>query len=736
MKLPPILMQNRVSELGTAALIALLYWASVFFVTRFVATEHGIGLFNPASGIALASLLVGGLRFWPAIFVGSWLAYATTSLPIFGALWAAVASTLEAVVAVWLLRRGNPFNLKLIRIRDFYRLWFTAFSVALIGGVGGTLAFYSCQLIPVESITESFIAWWRGDSLGIILITPLLLVWRTLPREWFRGQPRVLEFVVLYGLVLFSGQVIFFGWLQNYLGQISQGYWFFLYISIAAIRFGRHGALLVLAIVTLQGVTGTALELGFFATDLTLNQLASFWFYIQVVALVGVSQAIILEENRYQASFDALTGLPNRRLFLTRLRQELALTHRNENHLALIFIDLDRFKEVNDAQGHQAGDDLLRKVAGRLEHCVRESDTVARIGGDEFTIIIPNITDFSYTDRIAQNVLRELRKPFKLNSQEVFISASLGVTIYPNDSVKSDELLKYADQAMYAAKAAGKDGFHYFTPTMQESAVTRSYLAHDLRIAVASRQLCVHYQPVIDMVSGKVVKVEALLRWNHPTRGMIEPATFIGIAEETGSIHMIGEWVFKEVVNQVAVWREESNWDRQVSVNMSPLQFSGSQGNQWMIDLLSSYQLPPESIAIEITEGVLLNDRVEVINELKRFYDAGIEIAIDDFGTGYSSLSYLKKYPVSYLKIDRSFVDDVVENESTKSLVQAIVSMAHALNLKVIAEGIETLEQHEFMLELGCDYAQGFLYAAPLPAGALEALLLQRESLCEKKLIS
>jgi diguanylate cyclase (GGDEF)-like protein/PAS domain S-box-containing protein len=428
-----------------------------------------------------------------------------------------------------------------------------------------------------------------------------------------------------------------------------------------------------------------------------------------------------------QANFDTLTGLPNRSMFYDRLEQEIKKAHRVALPLALMFIDLDHFKDVNDTLGHDMGDLLLKDVAQHLRHCVRETDIVARLGGDEFTVILSALDDPGTIERVANSILHHLAQPFQLGLETVYISASIGITLFPNDASEINALLKNADQAMYAAKNFGRNQFHYFTQSMQESALRRMRLANDLRGALAGNQFQVVYQPIVDLSTGFIRKAEALVRWQHPTRGQVSPSEFIPIAEETGLINSIGDWVFDQASQQSEHWRQLYHGQFQISVNMSPVQFRKAiVSHDGSIDKLQNHSPHPHSdgaIVVEITEGVLLDASTAVADQLLMFRDAGIQVSLDDFGTGYSSLSYLKKFHIDYLKIDQSFVLKLEADSDDKSLCEAIVVMAHKLGLKVIAEGIETQRQRQLLAAAGCDFGQGYLFSKAVSADEFEALL-------------
>ncbi len=424
------------------------------------------------------------------------------------------------------------------------------------------------------------------------------------------------------------------------------------------------------------------------------------------------------------AHYDQITNLPNRNLFLERFDQEIKKIRHKHQSITLMYLDLDRFKEINDTLGHDVGDILLKATAERLVTCIRASDTVARIAGDEFTILLNNLNSQTSTEHIAQNILNRFSEPFNLQGEIVYITASIGISVYPNDSTDVDTLLKNADQAMYAAKEQGRNRYHYFTSSMHDAALERMHLSNDLRSAVAEKQFILFYQPIVALKSGEIHKAEALIRWQHPTRGLVSPIEFIPIAEDTGMIIEIGGWVFTEAANQVAKWRKHDA-DFQVSINRSPVQFrSNLKYHLDWINHLATLNLPGNSICIEITEGLLLDAREDVISQLQSYSNAGIQVSIDDFGTGYSSLAYLRKFDIDYVKIDRSFTCNIHQGSSDMVLCEAIIVMAHKLGKKVVAEGIETQEQLDLLFAAGCDYGQGYLFSEPIPADEFDKLFL------------
>jgi diguanylate cyclase (GGDEF)-like protein/PAS domain S-box-containing protein len=434
------------------------------------------------------------------------------------------------------------------------------------------------------------------------------------------------------------------------------------------------------------------------------------------------SEAVI----RQQALFDALTGLPNRRMLRDRLEQEIKRCQRDGQQLAVLFMDLDHFKEINDTLGHDQGDALLVEAARRIQSCLRASDTVARMGGDEFTVVLSEMDDATHLEGLLQKLLQALSTAFELGGEPRYVSASIGATIYPLDADSIEELFKNADQALYAAKGAGRNRFSFFTPALQEAAQKRVHLTRDLRKGLQDQQFRIAFQPIVHMQSGEIRKAEALIRWMHPLRGLVSPADFIPVAESSGLIVEIGQWVFEQAAKQVKQWRERLSPQFQISVNKSPIQFLRVDPAcaDWG-ETLRSMGLPGSAIVVEITEGLLLEKADGVAVQLLSLGDAGIQVSLDDFGTGYSSLSYLQRFDIDFIKIDQSFVRHLVKDSTDLALCKAIIAMAHALGIKVVAEGVETATHYELLLEAGCDYAQGYFISRPIPADEFEVFVHQ-----------
>ena len=425
---------------------------------------------------------------------------------------------------------------------------------------------------------------------------------------------------------------------------------------------------------------------------------------------------------RHQASFDALTGLPNRDLFLDRVDHALHTATREGTELALLFIDLDRFKEVNDTLGHLLGDELLKQVAERLLGCVRETDTVSRFGGDEFVIALEDVGGARNSAAVATKVLRAVEQPMVIGGSEVQVGASIGITHYPEDAGDAVTLLRNADMAMYRAKEAGRNTFQFYTREMNQQVQRRVTLAADLRRAIDQEALSLSYQPIVRIIDRRLIGFEALLRWEHPHEGFVSPEVFIPLAEETGLIGPIGEWVLATACRQAAAWRAQGR-DWRVSVNLSTRQLSLGLSVERLQDIVADSGLETGGLTLEVTEGLMLDGSDETLAWLQGVRDLGIRLSIDDFGTGYSSLSYLKRYPMNTLKIDRSFVRDIATDPGDASLVQATLAMARSMDLEVVAEGVEDEGQLSFLEHNGCSFAQGWLFGRPMPADTIEAFL-------------
>ena len=437
-----------------------------------------------------------------------------------------------------------------------------------------------------------------------------------------------------------------------------------------------------------------------------------------------------LTEQRIEflAYHDPLTGLPNRVLLEDRLEQAIAQAERGHHGLALVFMDLDNFKKINDSLGHATGDALLKEVAARLKRCVRDTDTISRQGGDEFVLVLGGLHGAEGSLPVLTKIMESLQEPFVCEGNELSTSASMGVALYPQDGNCFDILRKKADMAMYRAKEAGRNTYRFFDEAMDEEAVEHLLMRSGLRRAIERGEFVLHYQPQVDIASGRVVGVEALLRWEHPEFGLVQPGRFIPVAEESGLIVPIGAWVIEEACRQAMVWRRAGLPDLVMAVNLSAAQFRRSGIEDTVAQALQRSGLVPALLELELTESILLQDVEQVLATVQRLKQLGVQLAIDDFGTGYSSLSYLKRFDIDKLKIDQGFVRDLASDPDDAAIVRAIIQMAHSLGLRAIAEGVETAELLQQLRGFGCDEAQGYHYARPMPAAEFEHYLTQRSS--------
>jgi diguanylate cyclase (GGDEF)-like protein/PAS domain S-box-containing protein len=429
------------------------------------------------------------------------------------------------------------------------------------------------------------------------------------------------------------------------------------------------------------------------------------------------------EDLARMAHYDALTGLPNRALLQGRLKRAMARADRSRTLLAVMFLDLDQFKEVNDSLGHAVGDAVLKETALRLESCLRSTDTVARLGGDEFTILLEDVRSAEEITRIADKLLRSISERADVAGHELHLSTSIGVTVYPIDDHDADTLLRNADLAMYHAKQEGRNNVQFFSPDMSERTEKRVDMLGRLRGAVSRKELQLYYQPQVDVRSGAVIGVEALLRWNDRERGLVEPAEFIPLAEETGLILPIGEWVLREACLQAKRWLDRGLGPLTMAVNLSARQFRQKNLVQMVSAILAETGLPPACLELEITESTMMHRTEEAAAGLRALHETGVQISLDDFGTGYSSLAYLHRFQVHTLKVDQSFVRDIKSDRDDAAIVSTVITLAKQLKLKALAEGVETREQLAFLRTRGCDSYQGFLFCRPLPAPEIEALL-------------
>lgn len=426
---------------------------------------------------------------------------------------------------------------------------------------------------------------------------------------------------------------------------------------------------------------------------------------------------------QHLAYHDPLTRLANRSNLCERLTQALSQAKRNKTQLALLLLDLDNFKIINDTLGHQTGDQLLIEVAQRLLEAVRQSDFVARLGGDEFVIMLPEIASSNDVVHVADKILRSISEPYLIDGQELRTSTSIGICLYPDDATEDQDLIKKADLAMYHAKSNGRGNYQFFSEGMQQAVLNRIGIERDLRIALEKKQFLLHYQPQLDLTTGRLMGVEALVRWQHPQRGLVSPLDFIPVAEETGLIIQLGDWILQESCRQLAEWRSVGITHIRMSINLAASQFSDRNLPARIQEIMVQNDLPAGSIDLEVTESMTMKSPADAVEMMKILTSQGQSLSIDDFGTGYSSLAYLKMFPISTLKIDRSFVKDIETDPDDASICDITVLLAHKLGMKVVAEGVETEAQLKYLLSIGCEKIQGYLISKPLPAGQAEQFI-------------
>jgi diguanylate cyclase (GGDEF)-like protein len=435
-----------------------------------------------------------------------------------------------------------------------------------------------------------------------------------------------------------------------------------------------------------------------------------------------VEHAAAEKKLEYLAHHDVLTGLPNRLLLRDRFDQAIVQALHEDSGVTMFFLDLDNFKQVNDSLGHNYGDLLLVQVVKRLGECLRDTDTISRQGGDEFVVLLPNLHDLSVINEIANHIVEAFSAPFEIGSYSINTTFSIGISVYPDDGVEFDTLLKNSDTALYQAKDSGRDTYRFFSAKMNIDAQEQLQLQGQLRHAVKNQEFVLHYQPQIDIISGHIIGAEALVRWQHPEQGLIPPGKFIPLAERSGLIVPMGEWVLNEACRQAQRWRD-NGLPLLMAVNLSSLQFKRGNLIETVVNALEKSGLPAELLELELTESILMQDVDVAIKLLHSLKEMGVKLSIDDFGTGYSSLSYLKRLAVNKLKIDQSFVRDLTEDANSAAIVRAIIQLGQTLQLTVIAEGVETDAQLAFLRNYGCDEVQGYLFSRPIPAADFVALL-------------
>jgi diguanylate cyclase (GGDEF)-like protein/PAS domain S-box-containing protein len=840
------------SDFARISGLALTYFAVAQIAPLHFPAGERFALVQIQSGVSLAALLVFGLRVWPGVAAGALLSAATSELAAVPASIDTLGRTLQPLLAAAILRAPSlRFDRRLQRLHDYLLL-------ILIGGIVAPAigAAFPAGSMANEgrdaalSIADIWLEGWMGGALGVIMLTPPLLLFSDRSRS---GQTRVsaAQLAAFAALALWSA-VVLGGWMEPHLQPLSEVFTLVPLLCWISLCWGQLSAMLAALLVLAFGLYGAGHSLGHFADDLVASGFRSLWLFNatlgvtaavlgtvtherrQTVAklrqaarvfesthealLITNLQDIILavnpaftqitgylssevigknrnllhsgrhaeeffEEQRrelarsgrwqgevwnrrkngetypewqtiskvtdgegrpqnyvtvfsdisqqkvsqekleYLAHHDALTGLPNRVLFRDRLEHAIRRADRAGSKLAVLFLDLDRFKHVNDSLGHTVGDDLLQDVAVRLRGFLRRDDTLARLGGDEFTILMEGLRQGKDAAVLAEKLIKSLCEPFQIKDYELMVGASIGISIYPQDAQTAEALLRNADAAMYRAKDSGRNTHRFYSRDMTTTALERVVLEAQLRHAIEQEQLQLFYQPEVDLVSGRLVGLEALVRWQHPGKGFVEPARFIQLAEDTGLIVPLGEWVLRAACIQGRKWLDANIDFGSIAVNVSASQvLRGTLANN-IARILAETGFPPERLEIEINESFIMRQPNQSIGHFMAIRELGVQLAIDDFGTGHSSLAYLKQLPIDKLKIDRSFVQDLPGDVNDAVIARAVIALGHSLQFRVIAEGVETAGQRDFLRTEGCDEAQGYLYSRPMDAEKVEELV-------------
>jgi diguanylate cyclase (GGDEF)-like protein len=736
-----------------AAFLPQWVWLAAF-LAYVMAAELGLALalpgtnaspFWPPTALALALLYRHGLRCWRVVLAG---ALAVNFLFMVGAgvepvfalpasIGVGIGNMLEAFLGIWLLRRfaGDRFPFGSLRGLGAFVLFCAVLGPAVSATIGVTISRWA-NMSGASDYGENWLAWWVGDASGALTMAPILML--LLQAQWrMPARPRLVEASALF-LALLLGTMTVFGLLLNP-GEHRYPLVFFLLPIIlwAVLRFQTAGAVNAVFLISLIAALGSLSGGGPFARADVHESLMLLQLFIIVLACTTLGLGAVLAErsrlaqmlehaNRelHELAFnDPLTSLPNRLTLVDRLQQAERASRRDNKRAAVLFLDLDRFKRINDSLGHEAGDSLLRTMAMRLRESVREVDSVCRLGGDEFVVLLPDIDTAADAAVVASKIIHSLRMPVHLANLDLAVTSSIGIALIPDDGTDGDELIRHADLAMYRAKQRGRNNFLFYTEDMNQDAVTGLEREHELRQALLDRQFCLHYQPIVDLRDGTVVGIEALLRWQHPKRGLLLPREFMPLAEETGLLVEIGAWALNEAGAQIRQLRDSGQERLKLSVNLSLRQLHDRNLPELIARALEETGLDGRWLTLEIDERMLQEDLLNRLNFLHDIGRIGISLTMDGLGSAGSSLSLLKRLPVTVVKIDQELVGHLHDNPAARDVSLAIIAMAHRRGLAVIAECVETPAQRDFLVENGCDYAQGYWFHPPLPLPGLSALL-------------
>ena len=709
--------------------ISVVYFILAKLGLTFTVVADNVTLIWPPSGLALFTLLVLGVRYWPWITLGAFVTNLTTGISLYACFGIAAGNTLEALVGLYLLRRFG-FDNQLSHVRDvLYLALLAAGFSTMVSATLGALSLASVGVIPWSAYTNAWLAWWMGDAMGVLAFTPLFISW------WYKYPKLMTRSSLIEAVVLLFGVIVItefvFG-IQFIIFEqpLPLAYMTFPFILWSAMRFGLRGSTTITLIIGGIILVNIMLHFGLFKTGSTLKSLTLLWLYTNFLAITSMVLTAAIEERqaaeqgmRHMAEHDHLTHLPNRRALVDRIGQSIAHADRKAEKFALLFLDLDRFKVINDSLGHFKGDEMLTIISQRLLDCVRKEDTVSRLGGDEFVILVQGVHHVNNIYIVSNKIISSMREPLFIDKLELHSSASMGICLYPNDGSDAETLLKHADIAMYRAKEAGRDNYKFYSPEMNANVEARLSIESDLSSALKNNEFRLHYQPQYDVQDGRIKGCEALLRWCKEDELFVAPDIFIPVLEETGKIKDVGAWVIEEACRQLSSWNTRGWTNLRMSVNISSHQLTDHELPQMISGTLTRYQIKPEYLELEITESMLVRQSTTVEDVIQRLVSLGVRLAVDDFGTGYSSLSYLHRLSIDTLKVDRSFVEQIPGNSNSEAIAKAIVGLGKSLQLTVVAEGIENQAQCDFISRLGCDYIQGFLYSRPVTAEAFSQLL-------------
>lgn len=721
--------QPTTAFLGLGPLLATSYFALAKLGLHFAVIANNVTLIWPPTGLALFALLVFGVRLWPWVFLGALVTNLTTGAPFAACLAIALGNCLEALAGFYLLHLAG-FNRELRRVRDVMLLAFLAAGLStMVSATVGAFSLTQFQVIPQSAFGHAWLTWWMGDAMGNLLFTPLLLAWWFSKKSAF-GRGRLVEGLALALSLLAVTEFVFGGQLSLFDRSLPLAFMTFPLLIWAAIRFGMLGATTAVFVMVGVILADIVYGKGLFAQGSALESLTLLWLYANFLAVTSMVLAASTGERkiaeltmRHVAAHDALTGLPNRARLKEDLMAAMARATRHGRQLAVLFMDLDRFKMINDSLGHSVGDQLLVSVSQRLRDCVRDTDAVFRHGGDEFVVLLEDLQHGEYAGKVADMVTAAMNRPFDVQGIALHSSASVGVSIYPRDGEDVETLLKNADIAMYRAKDLGRNNATFYSPEMNARAVERLVMENELREALHLRQFELHYQPQYDPHGMHINGCEALIRWRKSEHELVSPADFIPVLEETGLIKPVGAWVIETACAQLAEWHALGWASPRMSVNISCQQLGDRNLLNQLQGCLHRRNLRPEWLELEITESMLVRHDPATAQILQGFVDLGLRLAVDDFGTGYSSLSYLHRMSIDTLKVDRAFVKNIPGNEDSEAIARAIIALGKSMRLDVVAEGVETTTQAEFLRKLGCDLLQGYLFSKPVPAADFQRLL-------------